>query len=262
MDEEVFLRQVRERFAKELDAAPSYADAYGSRRLIRFLRHHKNPEKATSAIGDYLAWRRDNGIDSIRAFVETESDPRRWPRGDFILDRCRVLPCSKALFDRKGNALCVERYGILPANRLGDVKAQDYMFWQLHCLEWKSLQLELLSTDQNDIARLCTVFDLSGLTLAHARLPVGYKMIKQLLQIVQRYYPWLQDTTHLVNASRSTFAAWSLLRPILPKHTRAKIFIHNSTDSLLESIPPDHLPKVLGGRADCPSLQPQPHEKK
>ena len=76
-----------------------------------------------------------------------------------------------------------------------------------------------------EVARLCTIFDMKGLTLSHALLPGGFNMVRQLIPLVQKNYPWLQDTTHFVNASGATSYAWSMLRPLLPKNTQRKVHI-------------------------------------
>lgn len=211
-----------------------------------------------------------------------------WPLGDFFKDRLAVCPCSTSLFDVKGNALCVEQYGFWPAHRLRDVTAEGYIAWQTYALEFKSMQLERIALGRErvllraahaqweanragaaggslregwgEIARLCTIFDMKGLTFGHALLPGGYRMVKQLIPLVQRYYPWLQDTTHFVNASMAVSTFFAYLRPLLPKHTQRKIYIHGlgATGALTEEIRPDFLPEALGGRAVCLDLAPPP----
>ena len=99
-----------------------------------------------------------------------------------------------------------------------------------------------------EVARLCTIFDMKGLTLSHALLPGGFNMVRQLIPLVQKNYPWLQDTTHFVNASGATSYAWSMLRPLLPKNTQRKVHIHGAgaAQSLTEEVRPDFLPEQLG----------------
>lgn len=269
--EAAFLLLVKAECANQLAAAPPYYDAYGDRRLLRFLRHHKTEHKALAAVKAYLIWRETSGANQVRAVLCREASPRKWPFGNMILDRSYVLPCSVELFDKKGNALCVERYGLWPAEKLRDVCADDYLAWQAYCLEWKSIQLERISIAREregstkisagwgEIARLCTVFDLAGLTLAHALLPTGFRMIKRLIPIVQQAYPWLQDTTHLVNAAPSMAAVWGAVKPLLPAHTKRKIQVHADLASLRSCISPAHLPAALGGDAPCvDSSEPSP----
>ena len=184
----------------------------------------------------------------------------------------------------KGNALCVEQYGFWPAHRLKDITAEKYMGWQTYALEHKSMVLERIAlgreravlraahaqwlTDPEkatplregwgEVARLCTIFDMKGLTLSHALLPGGINMVRQLIPLIQKNYPWLQDTTHFVNASGATSFAWSMLRPLLPKNTQRKVHIHGAgaAQSLTEEVRPDFLPEQLGGRAACRELRP------
>ena len=280
-----FLERVRDDCGDLLKAVPvRYRDAYGDRRLLRFLRQHKTCDKGLTAARKYLEWRRDHGVDKIREALGTdEFGPRDWPHGDQLLDRFCILPCSTNLFDVKGNALCVEQYGHWPADRLRDITAEKYLQWQLHCLEHKSMQLEKIAMARErtvleaarrnfrrldegwgEIARLCTIFDMTGLTFAHALLPIGFKMVKHLIPMVQKYYPWLQDTTLVVNASSTVYTFWHTLKPILPKHTQRKIFIYSSTSpsvqekksGLATNVRLEFLPTVLGGLAPCPALTP------
>ncbi|KAH8046906.1 hypothetical protein JL722_13399 [Aureococcus anophagefferens] len=197
----------------------------------------------------YLAYRRENGLDEILAFLRKGDVPQSgWPLGDFFKDRLAVCPCSTSLFDVKGNALCVEQYGFWPAHRLRD--------WEAN----RGRGRRSLREGWGEIARLCTIFDMKGLTFGHALLPGGYRMVKQLIPLVQRYYPWLQDTTHFVNASMAVSTFFAYLRPLLPKHTQRKIYIHGlgATGALTEEIRPDFLPEALGGRAVCLDLAPPP----
>lgn len=270
--EREFLMTVR-RQCPSLATAPPYPDAYGDRRLLRFLRHHKNRDKALAAVKQYLAWRQESNVDKVRAELDELTNPREWPFGDFLLDRCCMLPCSTELFDTHGNALCVEQYGFWPAHRLRDVSADTYLTWHSYGLEWKSMLLERISMARErfaieaghpleegwgEIARLCTIFDMAGLTLSHALLPAGVRMVKQLIPLVQKYYPWLQDTTHLVNVSSTIASCWHGVKPLLPAHTQRKIHIHAALSSLSACIRLDHLPRTLGGNADCPDLDPPP----
>ena len=277
--ERKFLARVREECREILAAVPKehrYGDAYGDRRLLRFLRQTKNADKALAAAKTYAAWRREKGVDVIRAKLAQENfKARDWPHGSFLLDRFCVLPCSSDLCDEKGNALCVEQYGFWPADRLRDITADKYLEWQLHCLEYKCLQLENIAIAREkdklrgkvpleegwgEVARLCTIFDMRGLTFSHALLPFGFKMVKQLIPMVQKYYPWLQDTTHLVNASSTVYSFWHTLKPLLPKHTQRKIFIYSAdaAKALTAHVRPESLPTALGGRAQCDALVPPP----
>ena len=128
----------------QLARAPNYPEAYGDRRLIRFLRQHKSEKKGVKAVKEYLRWRETEKIDLIRDQIMGGKDrPETWPSGAFFKARCAVLPCAEQLFDVKGNALCVEQYGFWPAHRLKDITADKYIGWQTYALEHKSMVLEL-----------------------------------------------------------------------------------------------------------------------
>ncbi|KAH8067173.1 hypothetical protein JL721_7873 [Aureococcus anophagefferens] len=206
-----FLDLVRSECREELARAPPYPEAYGERRLLRFLRQHKKADKALAAVkqraprpfSTYLAYRRENGLDEILAFLRKGDVPQSgWPLGDFFKDRLAVCPCSTSLFDVKGNALCVEQYGFWPAHRLRDVTAEGYIAWQTYALEFKSMQLERIALGR------------SG------------------------------DTTHFVNASMAVSTFFAYLRPLLPKHTQRKIYIHGlGPQARSRRIRPDFLPR-------------------
>ncbi|KAJ1452596.1 hypothetical protein M885DRAFT_526444 [Pelagophyceae sp. CCMP2097] len=311
--ERAFLALVAAECAHDLRGAPDYVEAYGERRLIRFLRQAKTPEKGLAACHKYLRWRCDQGVDDVRAAIAGGlDDPRDWPNGLFFLNRCCVLPCSTALFDVKGNALCVEQYGHWPAHKLRDLTPEGYLEWHTYGLEWKMMLLERIALGREkvilraafqrymiaraaeadapaaaapagqpapgrrsavkqglvpglgegwgEIPRLCTIFDQTGMTFSHAMLPCGLRMCTMLISIVQKYYPWLQDTTHLTNTSAAIVTVMKMVRPVLPKHTQRKIFIHGVGAATLEGacIRPDFLPTALGGRAACAEMTPPP----
>ena len=104
--ERAFLSRVRRECAVQLARAPNYPEAYGDRRLIRFLRQHKSEKKGVKAVKEYLRWREAEKIDLIRDQIMAGKDrPETWPSGAFFKARCAVLPCAECLFDVKG---CVE----------------------------------------------------------------------------------------------------------------------------------------------------------
>mmetsp|Transcript_16320 Transcript_16320/g.24516 ORF Transcript_16320/g.24516 Transcript_16320/m.24516 type:complete len:554 (+) Transcript_16320:69-1730(+) len=275
-----FLQRIRTELSEEFSRVPIlYEDAYGDRKLLRFFRQTKNADKALVLIRKYLTWRKESQVDQVRQKLEddynrpTNNVCRNWPHGNFLLDRMSILPCSTELFDKKGNALCVEQYGLLPADQLRDITPEMYLEWQLFCLEYKSIQLERIAIEREktkfaqksnltqgwgEIARLCTIFDMKGLTFSHMLIPAGFGLVKKLVPMVQHYYPWLQDTTHLVHTSTPVYSFWYLLKPLLPSHTQRKIFIYSNgaTASLSENIHLDSLPTILGGRAHCSELIP------
>ena len=79
--ERAFLSRVRRECAVQLARAPNYPEAYGDRRLIRFLRQHKSEKKGVKAVKEYLRWREAEKIDLIR--------DRLWPAR---IDRRRGRP--------------------------------------------------------------------------------------------------------------------------------------------------------------------------
>jgi len=101
-NERDFLALVKAQCAEELAEAPPFPEAYGERRLLRFLRQHKNAEKALKAVKHYLQFRKAQGLDAIREkVVETGGESRAWPHGDFFADR--ALQClMRRLGARRG----------------------------------------------------------------------------------------------------------------------------------------------------------------
>ena len=122
-----FLARVKRECSTELAAAPPFPEAYGDRRLLRFLRQHKNADRAVVAVKKYLVWRRREKLDDVRRDIAGgNTDMRSWPHGEFWAARVRLLPCAESMFDVKGNALCVEQYAHWPAHRLRDCSAEMY----------------------------------------------------------------------------------------------------------------------------------------
>ena len=139
----------------------------------------------------------------------------------------------------------MEQYGFWPAHRLKDITAEKYIGWQTYALEHKSMVLERIALGREravlraahaqwladpgkatplregwgEVARLCTIFDMKGLTLSHALLPGGFNMVRQLIPLVQKNYPCCRHDPFR-NVSNSY--AWSMLRPLLPKTPKEK----------------------------------------
>ena len=81
--ERAFLSRVRRECAVQLARAPNYPEAYGDRRLIRFLRQHKSEKKGVKAVKEYLRWREAEKID-----LDSRSDHGRQGSAGDVAVRC------------------------------------------------------------------------------------------------------------------------------------------------------------------------------
>lgn len=147
-----FLARARSTFAVELSDVPPYLDAYGDRRMLRFLRMDPrlDEDRAIEKVGTYLAWRREAKADQMRALVpERGSNPRDWPHGDILLDCIRVLQCSEQYFSKRGHAVTVYQAFHWPARALrakvGGMTSKQLVDFATFGAEYNAVQMERIS---------------------------------------------------------------------------------------------------------------------
>ena len=98
----------------------------------------------------------------------------------------------------------------------------------------------------------CTILDLNGVSLTNFYRVKDYVM--QTSSIGQDRYPECMGKFYIINAPWTFSAVWSIIKPWLDEVTVAKIDILGGSykDALLQQIDEENLPKVFGGKCDCP----------
>ena len=97
----------------------------------------------------------------------------------------------------------------------------------------------------------CTIMDMKGVGVSKISSVYGY--VKQASAISQDHYPERLGKLYIVNAPWGFSGAFNMIKGFLDPVTVAKIHILGSSyqHDLLQQIPAENLPKVLGGKCEC-----------
>lgn len=291
-----FLRRARSEFAAQLAGAPSYLDAYGDRRLLRFLRMDPqlDEDRAIVKVGAYLAWRKEAKADEMRALVPDRGrNPRDWPHGDKLLDCIRVLQCSETYFDKRGHAVTVYQAFHWPAwalrAKVGGMSTKQLVDFATFGAEYNAVQMERIAVSRErvlldhakellcgnskqpdaytplttegwgEMTRLCAITDMSGCTFTSMMMPQVIPAVVQSVSIFVNHYPYIVGELHVINCVPLVAKVFKkALHAVVPKHIADQVQIHVHASELLASVRPANLPVQIGGDALCPQLTPPP----
>lgn len=97
----------------------------------------------------------------------------------------------------------------------------------------------------------CTIMDLKGVGISKASQVYGY--VKAASNMSQNYYPERLGRLYVINAPWGFSGVWSIVKGWLDPVTVQKIHILGSSyqKELLAQVPPENLPKSLGGTCEC-----------
>ena len=170
LKERRFLQRARETYADDLKDKPPYLDAYGDRRLLRFLRQDPShdEDRALAKVGEYLKWRRQHNADEARARltqrttttdesspVDKWKDAGRWPHGEILIECIRVLQCSETYFDKKGNAVTVYQAFHWPApalrKQVGGLSTRQLVDFATFAAEFNAVQMDRIALSREKV---------------------------------------------------------------------------------------------------------------
>ncbi|XP_034239925.1 clavesin-2-like [Thrips palmi] len=98
------------------------------------------------------------------------------------------------------------------------------------------------------------VLDQSDFTPGNVRLLIlGLNVLKTFLACVLGSVPARVNHVHIINSPSSFRTAFSLLQPLLKEKLKNRVTLHEDLKSLYSHVPPQYLPKDLGG--DLPSCE-------
>lgn len=145
-EEALVLVEIRRRLRSELDAHPRYKEVVGDRKLLRFYHgHQQDVDKACDMISKFLKWREQRGVNAIRMNIVEGGmcHPSKFPKADTILKLVPQIVINPDMKDRTGSPMCLEQYNFCPHDVLQHCSLEDYITFQIYCLEYKSLILEV-----------------------------------------------------------------------------------------------------------------------
>jgi len=237
-EEDQLIDQLRD----EVELEAELNEVWDRETLRRFLRARKHDiAKAKAMILKTIAWRRENGVDTILEdfdFKEKELFHKHYPEGFF---------CT----DREGRPVYVQKPGDINCSAL----------WEFTTLE-RSIKYHITQQERyvNIIApsaalksgqhafQSTVIIDMEGVGITTLTGEVT-KIMGKVMSIDQDYYPELMHKALIINAPTTFKMIWSLVKHLLDSRTQEKIQVLPTKYQpiLLEHIAPENLMECYGG---------------
>lgn len=153
-----------------------------------------------------------------------------------------------------GRPVYIEQYAKIDLNALYKISTADRMVQNL-VVEYEKMADPRLPACSRKSGHLletsCTIMDMKGVGISKMTSVYGY--LKLVSSISQDNYPERLGKLYIINAPWGFSSVFSFVKGFLDPVTVAKIHVLGSgylTD-LLQQIPAENLPKVLGGKCEC-----------
>jgi hypothetical protein len=215
------IAEMRARLRAQIAASGQFPEVVGDRALVKFLRGHGHDvDKATSMYASYLKWRKDNNVDTIRESIVRggKNHPDLFPLADKLIAPTPQIIISAEAADVYGNPIAVETYNYSPRVFMQEMTVEQYSYFMMHTMEYKTLILEQLSEakerkyleqcnynpprTQNGYGVIlqCTIIrDLSGISREFISSEAK-TILTAALQIAQNNYPEMLYKSHIINS--------------------------------------------------------------
>jgi len=217
--------------------------------LLRFLRARKfDVNKSKDMFVDCEKWRKEFGGVGVDQLVPT------WDYKEKE-DIFKYYPQYYHKTDKDGRPVYIEHLGKIDLKAMQKITTDERMIQNL-VVEYEKLADPRLPACSRKSGYLletcCTIMDAKGVSLSSAPSVYGY--LQRASSISQNYYPERLGKLYIINAPWGFAAIFSVIKGFLDPVTVAEIHILGSSyqRDLLDQIPKENLPKVLGGDCDCP----------
>jgi len=214
--------------------------------LLRFLRARRfDLEKAKAMIIACEQWRKEFGVDDIVKNFDFKEKAE--------VDK--YYPQYYHKMDKEGRPIYVEQLGKLDIKALYAITSQERQLQRL-VYEYEKFISERLPACSaavgHPVETSCTILDLQNVSLSNFYRVKDYVMAAS--SIGQDRYPECMGKFYIINAPWAFSTVWSFIKPWLDEVTVAKIDILGGSykEKLLAQIPAENLPKVFGGKCECP----------
>ena len=183
-----------------------------------------------------IRWRRQEGIDKLFQTIQ--------PHFKLIKDN---FPHYYHEYDRLGRFIYIERPGLLNLKVLEvPMLLQHYMLLSEYA--WRVI-------DPRPDGKSLTIVDVKGIGIKDCGGKV-MEFIKKAAHIGSEYYPERLGVYFIINAPSWFGFIWKMVKPLVPKETREKIFIYSYAKeykpALLKFVHPEVLPEEYGGAGKIP----------
>lgn len=210
------VRAIRERLIAEHSDLKNYVH-FTEITTLRFYRGHKGHEdRATTALKNYLQWRKEHDVDNI---FHKEDHFRK------------ELDAKKAVLTGADHHGRPTIFAISHRHDKHDRVAEEVIMLTIWCLE------KLRLAAKPDEERFVAVLDLGKFTMKC----MDYDVVRQQIHILQTHYPDTLEALYVVDAPFIFNACWLIIKPWLDPVTASKVhFIksHHLKDFMDEAIIP------------------------
>jgi len=209
--------------------------------LLRFLRHGRgNIDKAEKAFRKMDDWRKNTLLADAFDFPEDKLVRRAYKKGYFNTDR-------------EGRPLYIEMIGNVDIDALEEATTLPRLI-HAHAHDTDHLASVIIPWCQRNlnasITGITAVMDLRGISWKQFTHPFIQGYIKNSISIDYNYYPSTLARMFILIPSGVPETVWKLAQPWIPKTVKAKIQVLSVDEfqaKLREEIPPENLPRSLGG---------------
>ncbi|KAJ0348831.1 hypothetical protein COL154_006526 [Colletotrichum chrysophilum] len=213
--------------------------------LLRFLRARKfDVNLSKQMFVEFETWRKTTNLDDTIAGWD-------YPEKADIF---KYYPQYYHKTDKDGRPVYIEHYGGIDLTAMYKITTAERMLTNL-AVEYEKCadpRFPACSRKYNHLVETCcTIMDMKGVPIT--RLPQVYDYVKKASVISQNYYPERLGKLYIINAPWGFSTAWSVIKGWLDPVTVSKINILGGgyQKELLNQIPPENLPKSLGGKCEC-----------
>lgn len=212
--------------------------------LLRFLRARKfNVTAAKEMYVKCEEWRVSFGVNTILTDFHYKEKAQV----------AKYYPQYYHKTDKDGRPVYIEQLGAVNITEMYKITTEERMLknlvWEYEAFTY--FRLPACSRQQNHLVETsCTILDLKGISITTATQVYSY--ISAASHIGQNYYPERMGKFYVINAPFGFSAVFSVIKKFLDPVTVNKIFVLGSKyqAELLKQIPPQNLPKSLGGQSE------------
>ncbi|KAI8577316.1 hypothetical protein K450DRAFT_252570 [Umbelopsis ramanniana AG] len=207
--------------------------------LVKFLRaRNLDVKEASIMLADCLIWRAKFKADHVLQESFDES----------VLGRVGFVHKT----DKEGRVVTYNLYGgdIDLEAVFGDV--ENFVRWRVQLMEKGMQHIDFVNVDS-----MVQVHDYLGVSVFGSRTPKSKQATKEIIKIMQDNYPEVLAKKFFVNVPSWGSMIFKLVRPLLSENTVKKFVICSSSEaseSLLQQISKENLPKQYGGDSVVPEL--------
>jgi len=215
--EEEFLKQIRESLENN-EAEVSLRDED----IIRFYRASEDNKQASATLNAYLQW------------------CEKYRPKEITLDEVRNIANSGVVhahhYDRRGNPCLIVR------PQYYSTTDRDEMIRFIIFV----IEETLRRAEPPYLKRITVIFDFAE----YNRSNVDLALAKELLGMLEKYYPERLERVYVINHSWMLSLVWTVIEPLLDPETRRKFMFIRKNDTLKTFFSDEHLLEEHGGSSE------------